>query len=129
MTLTNTFKNLAMAASLILATPVSAEMAIFRCTFDWVCDPNRKCDYANLDVRFKVDLVTEKVERIGKKNDLVELEMIFGDRAITILEKPISGGLTSTTLMINDGTAVRSENEIKGHDLAPMQYLGECISM
>lgn len=129
MTLTKLFKQIAMVISLLFASPLAAEEIIFRCYFDWVCDPNRKCDHADMDVRYKVDLDTEAAERIGMNSDLVELEMIFGDRAITIMEKPISGGLTSTTLMINDGTAVRSENEVKGRDLAPFQYLGQCISM
>ena len=127
--MTDILRKCALAASLVLASPVAAEEVIFRCYFDWMCDPNRKCSDAELDVRYKVDLETEAAERIGMKSDLVELDMIFGDRAITILEKPISGGLTSTTLMINDGAAVRSENEVKGRDLAPFQYLGQCISM
>ncbi|WP_299355658.1 hypothetical protein [uncultured Shimia sp.] len=111
------------------AVPAAAEGIIFKCFFDWKCDPNRKCDHDGVDIRYKVDLETEVAERIGMKSDLIELEMIFGDRAITIMEKPISGGITTTTLLIDNGDAVRSENEISGRDLAPMQYLGQCISM
>lgn len=104
------------------------EEVVFRCFFDWSCDPNRKCQNANLDVRFRANPATNEVSRIGG-DPLVELELFLGDRAITIQELPISGGMTTTTLMINSGDAVRSENVITGRELTPMQYLGSCQTL
>jgi hypothetical protein len=116
---------LALLSLTLLATPASAESVLFKCFFDWSCDPNRKCQNAGLDVRFRVDTDTNGVTRLGG-DPLVTPSMIFGDRAITILEEPISGGLATTTIMLNSGEAVRSENLITGRLLTPMQYLGSC---
>lgn len=107
------------------ALPAQAEEIIFKCYFDWVCDPNRKCSDASLDVRFRVDVDTNSVSRIGG-DQLSETEVLLGDRALTVLEKPISGGVAATTIMIGNGNAVRAENLITGRDLTPMQYLGNC---
>ncbi|MDU8926912.1 hypothetical protein RXV86_05910 [Alisedimentitalea sp. MJ-SS2] len=111
-----------------LALPAQAEEVVIKCYFDWSCDINRKCQDADIDVRFRADAETGTVKRIGggAMSQLDELELILGDRAITILEKPISGGAATTTLMISNGDAVRSENLITGIRLTPMQYLGQC---
>ena len=85
------------------------------------------CQDAGLDARFKVDLETNDVSRIGG-NALSQFSLILGDRAITILETPISGGTATTTVKISDGEAVHSENLITGNTLTPMQYLGECVT-
>lgn len=109
------------------ALPASSEELIFRCYFDWVCDPDTKCSDAAEDVRFRLNTETNAVSRIGG-NQLSEFELLLGDRAITVLEKPISGGSTTTTILIDGGAAVHSENMIKGRSLAPRQFLGECIA-
>jgi len=115
------------AATSLTALPAQAEQVVFRCYFDWVCDPNTKCDHAGEDIRFRVDLETNSVERIGG-NTLSQFELLLGDRAITVLERPISGGTATTTLMLDGGDAVHSENLITGRDLTARQYLGECTA-
>ena len=120
---------LALLSVLITAAPaVQAEEVIFKCWFDWSCDPNRTCQDAGLDIRFRVDADTNAVSRIGG-DPLIVMSLIFGDRAVTILEQPISGGLATTTVMISNGNAVRSENLVTGRDLTPMQYLGTCQTL
>lgn len=106
----------------------SADSFVFRCYFDWVCDPNRSCTDAGKDIRFRIDPETNAVERLGG-NDLSDFSLILGDRAVTILETPISGGATTTTILNADGSAVHSENAIDGRVLAPMQYLGTCVAV
>ncbi len=119
------FRILVLALAAGIAPPVQAEEVIFRCFFDWMCDPNRKCIDAGEDIRFRVDLETSTVERIGG-NDLSQFDLILGDRALTILERPISGGTATTTIMVSGGDAVHSENLIDGRLLSPRQYLGQC---
>ncbi|TCL09430.1 hypothetical protein BXY66_1477 [Shimia isoporae] len=110
----------------LMAAPVHADQFIYRCWFDWGCDPNTKCDHAGEDVRFRVETETNVVERIGG-NPLSVFELVLGDRAVTILERPISGGTTTTTIMLDSGEAVHSENAVSGRDLAPRQFVGECV--
>ncbi|MDJ0993985.1 MAG: hypothetical protein QNI90_10450 [Dinoroseobacter sp.] len=116
---------LALPLLLVLAQPAQAEEFIFRCFFDWVCDPNRTCQDAGEDIRFRVNPETNAVARIGG-NDLSSFTLLIGDRAVTVLEQTISGGTTTTTIMTEDGFAVHSENAITGQLLTPMQYLGTC---
>lgn len=111
----------------LTALPAQAEQVVFRCFFDWVCDPNTKCDHAGEDIRFRVDLEANTVERIGG-NPLSAFDLLLGDRAITFLERPISGGTVTTTVMIDGGDAVHSENLITGRDLTARQYLGNCTA-
>lgn len=118
----------AVALGCVAALPVSAEEVILKCYFDWGCDPNRKCDHADLDIRFRANMETNTVEPVGRKG-LSEYELIFGDRAITVLERPISGGVNSLTFLITGGHAVYSRNHIAGIDLEPAQYLGECVPL
>ncbi len=121
-------KRLALIPVLALApAQLAAEEILFRCWFDWVCDPNTRCDHAGEDIRFRVDSETNTVSRIGG-NELSAFSLILGDRALTVLETPISGGTTTTTIMIDTGNAVHSENAVSGRDLSPRQYLGECIA-
>ena len=123
-----TVKGLAAAFVLLLvmaAAPVRAEEVIFRCIFDWVCDPNRTCSDVAEDIRFRIDLEASTVERIGG-NPLSAFQLLLGDRALTVLELPISGGTTSTTIMVDSGDAVHSANHIEGRILEPRQYVGRC---
>ena len=113
------------ALAVLLALPAQAEEVIFRCYFDWVCDPNRKCQDAGEDIRFRVNLETNGVERLGG-NALSKFDLLLGDRALTVLERPVSGGIATTTIMLSGGDAVHSENLIDGRVLSPMQYLGQC---
>ena len=108
--------------------PARAEQLVVRCFFDWVCDPNRKCVDAGEDVRFRVDTEAQTVSRIGG-NDLSTFELLIGDRALSVLEKPISGGTVTTTFLLDSGSAVHSENLITGRDLTPRQFLGECNAL
>lgn len=109
----------------VLAAPVSAEEVIVKCFFDYVCDPNRKCDNATLDLRFRLDSDTNAVERIGG-NGTSEFSLILGDRAITVLEQPITGGANTTTILTETGDSVHSANRIDGRALEPRQYVGLC---
>ncbi len=108
--------------------PLAAEELLFKCYFDWVCDPNRTCTDADLDLRFKVDTETNEVERLGG-NPTSTFSLLLGDRGLTMLEVPISGGASTTTVQISNGWAVHSDNGFSGADLAPKQYLGECVTM
>lgn len=110
---------------LIVAGPVSAQEMFFKCYFDWVCDPNRSCQQADLDIRYKVDLDSQTAERLGG-NELSDFQIILGDRAVSFLEIPISGGVSTTTVSTMNGDAVHSENAISGIRLEPMQYIGQC---
>ena len=110
---------------LLAATPAHAEQVLFICYFDWVCDPNTKCTEADADIRFRVDIDANTVERIGG-NSLSQFRLLLGDRALAILEQTISGGVTTTSIMVDSGDAVHSENSIKGTTLSPRQYLGRC---
>ena len=116
------------AHALLSASPAQAESVIFKCVFDWSCDINRSCQDAMLDVRFRTDVETTSAERLGG-DPTVALEVILGDRALTFLERPISGGAATTTVMIDNGDAVRSENLVTGRLLTPMQYLGSCMTL
>lgn len=116
--------SLAMA---MLSTPVMADEILFKCYFDWGCDPNTKCSDADLDIRFKLDTETNEVTRVGG-NQLSTFSTLIGDRAVTFLEIPISGGTTTTTISTQNGLAVHSEHTIEGIDISPRQYLGECIT-
>lgn len=108
--------------------PVAAEEVLFKCYFDWVCDPNRKCIDADLDLRFKVDIDNNTVTRLGG-NETSSFSLILGDRGVTMLETPISGGPSMTTVQISNGWAVHSDHGFDGADMAPMQYLGECTTL
>lgn len=108
--------------------PVQAEELVLKCWFDWVCDPNRKCQDAGEDIRFKVDTEANSVSRIGG-NPLSRFELVLGDRALTVLERPISGGVMTTTMMLGSGTAVHSENAVTGRELTPRQFVGECVGV
>jgi hypothetical protein len=117
------------AASVLLsALPAQAQAQdmLFRCTFDWVCDPNRKCQDAQLDIRFKLNSETNQASRIGATGPGTT-NVIIGDRAATFVETPISGGVSTTTVKLSDGEAVHSSHAIDGTTLSPMQYLGNCV--
>ncbi|PSL19425.1 hypothetical protein [Shimia abyssi] len=117
-----------LTTALLALAPLAAqaEEHIFRCYFDWVCDPNTKCNHAGEDIRFKINIETNAVSRIAG-NPLSDFDLIIGDRAITVLERPISGGTTTTTILTDNGDAVHSENAVDGRSLVPRQYLGNCI--
>ncbi len=120
------------AATLALAlaaTPAAAEEILFKCFFDGVCDPDRStCEAAELDIRFKVDTETNAVERLGGE-PTSSYSLILGDRAVTLLEVPISGGTATTTIPTGGGWSVHSDNGFNGADIAPKQYFGECAAM
>jgi hypothetical protein len=112
----------------VAPAPALAEEITFKCYFDWVCDPNRKCQDAGEDIRFKVDVENNAVTRLGG-NEMSQFSLILGDRALTILEITISGGTTTTTIKVSNGEAVHSVNGIEGNTLTPFQYLGECVNL
>jgi len=111
---------------LCLAGPAQADEIIFRCVFDWVCDPNRTCQDAGEDIRFRVNTETNEVVRIGG-NELSRFTLLIGDRSVTVLEQQNSGATTTTTILTEGGFAVHSENTITGQLLTPLQYLGSCV--
>ena len=116
-------------AALLAPLPAAAEEVLFRCWFDGVCDPDRgACDAAELDLRFKVDTETNAVTRLGGTLTSA-YSLILGDRSLTMLEVPISGGTATTTVEIGGGWAVHSDNGFDGAALAPKQYFGECQVM
>ena len=119
-----------MTSVLLAAAPAaSAEEILFKCFFDGVCDPDRsKCEASELDVRFKVDAETNAVERLGGEPTSA-YSLILGDRALTVLEIPFSGGTATTTIPTGGGWSVHSDNGFNGADIAPKQYFGECVAM
>ena len=119
---------LALASLSLAPSPAAAEEVLFKCYFDWVCDPNRKCIDAGLDLRFKVDVEANTVVRLGGEATS-SFSLILGDRGLTMLETPISGGTATTTVQISNGWAVHSDHGFDGPDMAPMQYLGDCQTM
>ncbi len=110
------------ATTSLTALPARAEHVALHYFFDWVRDPNTKCDHAGEDIRIRVDLETNMTQRIGA-NRLSEFNLFLGNRAITILERPVSGGRETTTLMLDSSDAVHSENLIPGRGLTARQYL------
>ena len=119
----------ALALVVIAPVPVAAEEILFKCFFDGMCDPDRmKCEAAGLDVRFKVDTEINTVERLGGEPTST-FSLVLGDRALTVLEIPFSGGTTTTTIPTGGGWAVHSENGFNGADIAPKQYFGECTGI
>jgi len=107
----------------------NAREIILKCYFDWVCDPNRKCQDAGENIRFRVNVAENTVSRIGG-DPLSKFMLVPGDRALTILERPISGGVSTTTMMLTGGgDAVHSENAVTVRTLTPMQYLGTCTGV
>ena len=94
-------KPAALALAVLFAPPVAAEEVIFRCWFDWMCDPNTRCADAAEDIRFRVDVEANTVTRLGG-NALSQFDLLFGDRALTVLERPVSGGTATTTIMLSN---------------------------
>ena len=119
----------AVFATVLLAAPLAAEEILFKCFFDGVCDPDRmKCEASELDVRFKVDTETNEVEQLGGEVTSA-YSLILGDRALTVLEVPFSGGTVTTTIPTGGGWSVHSVNGFNGADIAPKQYFGECTGV
>ena len=119
----------AAVALLLTPAPASAEEILFKCFFDGVCDPDRMtCEASGLDVRFKVDTETNAVEQLGGEPTSA-FSLILGDRALTVLEVPFSGGTVTTTIPTGGGWAVHSDNGFNGADIAPKQYFGECTGV
>ncbi len=118
-------------AALLAAAPapLAADEILYRCFFDGVCDPDRsKCEGAALDIRFRVDTATGAVERLGG-DATSRYSLILGDRALTMLEIPVSGGTATTTVPTGGGWSVHSDNGFNGADIAPKQYFGECTGL
>lgn len=119
----------ATVALLLAPAPLVAEEILFRCFFDGVCDPDRmKCEAAGLDIRFKVDTETNTVDRLAGEPTSA-FSLILGDRALTVLEVPISGGTVTTTIPMDGGWSVHSDNGFNGAEIAPKQYFGECTGV
>lgn len=112
----------------IAPAPAVAEEVFFKCHFDWDCDPNRKCTDADLNLGFHVDTETNSVSKVGG-DPTSTFSLILGDRGVTILETMLSGGTATTTVSIMGGDAVHSTQPFDGMDLAPHQYLGECVTL
>ena len=108
--------------------PGSAEEMLFRCYFDWMCDPNRTYQDAGLDIRYRLDTETNQATRIGHSGP-GRIDAVIGDRAVTFVETPISGGLSTTTVLLGSGDAVHSTHAIDGVTMTPLQYLGNCVAM
>ena len=117
------------ALALAFAAPAAADEILFKCWFDGICDPDRMtCEGAGLDVRFRVDPATGAVEALGGEATSA-YSLILGDRALTILEVPFSGGTTTTTIPTGGGWAVHSVNGFNGAEIAPKQYFGQCAAI
>ncbi|WP_068111542.1 hypothetical protein [Tropicimonas marinistellae] len=123
-------KHLVFAAGLaVCAAPALAEEVIlFKCFFDWKCDPNRACGDAALDRRIKHFTETNAVELLGG-DPLSRMAVQIGDRSVSFLEMQISGAVDVTTVKITNGEAVHSTHRIDGMTLTPEQYLGECVAL
>ncbi len=119
-----------LAATLALAaSPAAAEEILFKCYFDGVCDPDRmSCGPAGLDLRFRIDTETNAVEALGGTPTSTH-SLVIGDRALTIVEAPVSGGASTTTIPTTGGWAVHSVNGFDGATLAPKQYFGQCAAL
>ncbi|MHC0052909.1 hypothetical protein [Actibacterium sp. D379-3] len=104
--------------------PVLADPITFSCTFDWVCD-TQTCAAADLRLRIRLDSSTSEATIPGQ-TDPASIAVFIGDRAVSFVEVPISGGVRATTVKLATGEAVHSRNRIDGTDLTPDQYLGTC---
>lgn len=109
----------------LLACPAGAAEINFNCLFDYVCDPNTKCSDAELDRRFRLDSETNEARVIGGE-DLDQIEVVIGDRAVTFLERQISGAVAATTVNTTTGDAVYSHMRFDGTVMKTGQYLGQC---
>ncbi len=119
------------SASVIAFSPVPAqadEVILFKCFFDWKCDPNRKCIDADLDLRIKHNTDTNEAEVLGR-SPLDQIGVHIGDRSVSFLAYQISGAVDVTTIKLMNGEAVHSTHKIDGITLTPMQYLGECAAL
>ena len=119
-----------LACSLALAPVVAQadEIILFKCSFDWLCDPNRKCVDADLERRIKHNTDTNTAE-VLRGNPLNRMAVHIGDRSVSFLEMQISGAVDVTTIKLMNGEAVHSTHAIDGITLNPMQYLGECVAL
>ena len=126
----NAAHRLVFLATLALV-PVSVEaeeVILFKCLFDWKCDPNRSCEPASLDRRIKHHIETNAAD-IASGDPLDRVAVHIGDRSVSFLEMQISGAIDVTTIKLMNGEAVYSSHEIDGTTLTPQQYLGECIAL
>ena len=118
------------AASAVVLTifgfAAQAETIGFRCSFDGVCNPDATtCGAADLGMFYKLDTETSAVERVGS-DGLSKLSAVYGDRAVSFVEIPISGGVSTTTILLDSGVAVYSSHAVEGVLLEPRQYFGTC---
>ena len=60
----NDFLYSATLAAGATALPGHADEVVIKCYFDWSCDINRKCQDADLDIRFRADAETNVVKRM-----------------------------------------------------------------
>ncbi|SDJ73965.1 hypothetical protein [Aliiruegeria lutimaris] len=119
-------------ASFILAGAMAQadEVILFKCFFDWKCDPNTKCDHASLDLRIKHNTDTNEAEFLGKHGSPLDtIGVHIGDRSVSFLAYQISGAVDVTTIALMNGEATHSSHRIGGITMKPEQYVGECVAL
>ena len=121
---------LASFASLAPLAAQAEEVILFKCFFDWKCDPNRKCDNASLDLRIKHDTDTNEAEILGGQGSpLDKVGVHIGDRSVSFLSYQVAGSVDVTTIALMDGEAVHTSHRMDGTTMNPEQYLGECVAL
>ncbi len=120
----------------ILSTSAAAqetapeEVILFKCYFDWKCDPNRKCDHADLNLRIRHNTDSNEATFVGDHGSpLDRIGVHIGDRSVSFLSYQVSGAVDVTTVALMDGEAIHTSHRIKGITMTPEQYLGECIAL
>ncbi len=116
------------AVAAMIGSYASAETIGFRCSFDGVCNPDATtCGAADLGIFFKLDTETNTVERVGS-DGVSKISAVYGDRAVSFVEIPISGGVSTTTIVLDTSVAVHSSHALDGTLVAPRQYFGTCVA-
>ncbi|NDR54857.1 hypothetical protein [Aliiruegeria sabulilitoris] len=119
-------------ASFVLAGAAARadEVILFKCFFDWKCDPNTKCDHAALDLRIRHNTDSNEAEFLGNHGSpLDKIGVHIGDRSVSFLAYQISGAVDVTTIALMDGEATHSSHRIGGITMKPEQYMGECVAL
>ena len=103
-----------------------AKVIKWNCTFPVVANPNGVIRDRDFRILFTLDDVTGKAARIAD-DGTVDVIVIAGDRAITFVERLLSGAIQTTTVDANRHS-VHSRHLMVGTGLVPSQSYGTCTT-